>query len=65
MEKIVSLVSQKAGISEEQATTAVNTVAEFLKDKMPPAMAGQVDAYLKGEGGLGGLGDSIGGMFGK
>lgn len=65
MEKIVALVSAKAGISEEQATTAVETVANFLKEKMPAGMAGQVDAYLKGEGGLGGIKDSLGGMFGK
>lgn len=69
MEKIVKLVSEKAGISEEQAQTAVTTVASFLKDRMPEPLAGQVDKYLSGEeGDKGNLGDtlgSVGGMFGK
>ena len=70
MEKIVNLVAEKAGISPEQAKTAVDTVAGFLKDKMPPAMAGQVDNYLKGDaegggGGIAGAAGKIGGMFGK
>ena len=69
MDKIVSLVVEKTGISESQAQIAVITVANFLKDKMPAGMAGQVDAYLKDEGGAGeGFGDvagKLGGMFGK
>lgn len=67
MEKIVKLVAERAGISESQATTAVNTVASFLKGRMPEPMARQVDAYLKGEGGdaTGGMADKLGGMFGK
>ncbi len=68
MEKIVNLVSQKAGITTAQAETAVNTVAQFLKDKLPAGMAGQVDAYLKNEGSAGnasGMADKLGGMFGK
>ncbi|MFD2516917.1 hypothetical protein [Salinimicrobium flavum] len=68
MEKIVNLVAEKAGISTAQAETAVSTVAEFLKDRMPPAMASQVDNYLKGEGdggGIAGAAGKLGGMFGK
>lgn len=69
MEKVIKLVSEKAGISEEQAQTAVTTVAGFLKDRMPEPLAAQVDKYLSGENGEeGGLGDTlggIGGMFGK
>ena len=69
MEKIVNLVAAKAGISPEQAKTAVETVAGFLKDKMPPALASQVDNYLKGSaegggGGIAGAAGKIGGMFG-
>ncbi len=69
MKKIVDLVVEKTGISESQAQTAVRTVANFLKEKLPASMAGQVDAYLNGEGNVGGsLGDAagkLGGMFGK
>lgn len=68
MEKIVNLVAERAGISPSQAETAVRTVASFLKDRLPPGLAGQVDNYLKddkaGSSG-GGLGGAFGGMFGK
>ena len=61
------MVGEKAGISEVQAQTAVNTVENFLKDKMPPAMAPQLDAYLKSEGGavLGGMAGKLCRMLGK
>lgn len=76
MQKIVNLVAQKANISDEQARTAVDTVASFLKDKLPPGVAGQVDKYLNDDegtagagdntsGGVGGMADKVGGMFGK
>lgn len=69
MEKIVNLVAEKAGITTAQAQTAVNTVAGFLKDRMPPALASQVDNYLEGDGdgggGIAGAAGKLGGMFGK
>lgn len=69
MEKIVNMVAQKAGISEEQAKTAVDTVASFLKDKMPAGLASQVDNYLQGDGDssgdIGGMAGKVGGMFGN
>lgn len=76
MQRIVNLVAQKANISDEQARTAVDTVASFLKNKLPPGVAGQVDNYLNDEegsagsgdnssGGMGGMADKVGGMFGK
>lgn len=68
MEKIVKMVSERAGISESQAETAVNTVASFLKDRLPAGLAGQVDSYLKGDGATGGasgMASKLGGMFGK
>lgn len=77
MKKVVQLVAQRAGISESQAETAVNTVASFLKDRLPPGIAGQVDKYLnkdepdgeneedkKSDDRLGGIGDKISGAFG-
>lgn len=65
MEKLINLVSEKAGISSSQAETAVNTVVSFLKDKLPPGMAGQVDNYLKDSGDTGDKGNSTGGIADK
>ena len=69
MEQVIKMVSEKAGISEAQAKVAVDTVAGFLKDKMPGGLGAQVDAFLKGSPGgadsASGIKDTLGGMFGK
>jgi len=66
MDELVKLVAQKTEISHEQAKTAVETVLGFLKSKLPPAIAGQIDAVLAGgAGGLGGVAQGLGGLLGK
>jgi len=69
MEELIKQVSAKAGISEEQARGAVNTVLGFLKDRLPEPIAGQLDNVVAGGGGLaGGLGDiagKVGDIFGE
>lgn len=70
MEDLIKLVAEKTGISTEQATMAVETVAGFIKTKLPEGMQGTIDSMLKGgiagDSGdlLGGLKDKMGGMFG-
>ncbi len=59
MDELVKLVSEKTGLSEQMARTAVETVLGFLKDKLPGPIAAQMDSVLSG-GGLGGLGESGG-----
>lgn len=61
MEELVRLVSQKAGITEQQAQTAVITFIDFVKSKLPPQFASQVDGVVSGKTDLSGLG----GMFGQ
>lgn len=68
MEELVKRVSEKAGISEEQARSAVDTVAEFLKERVPAPYSSYIDGFMSGEGGgggLGGLAGGLGGLFGK
>lgn len=36
----------KAGLNEEQALKAVQTIAEFIKGKVPPMMHGMIDNFL-------------------
>jgi hypothetical protein len=68
MEQLIKLVTEKTGISESQATTAVNTVINFMKDKLPASLSTQVDSLMKG-GSIGdmagGLKDKVGDIFGK
>jgi len=66
MEELIQIVSQKVGISPEQARQAVDTVTNYLKDKVPGGLGGSLDQILSGSGG--GLGDitkNLGGLFGK
>lgn len=67
MDKVVAMITEKTGISESQAQTAVETVVGYLKDKMPEGMGKQVEGYLNGDGGddEGGIAGKVGGMFGK
>jgi uncharacterized protein (DUF2267 family) len=65
MDELVKLVSDKVGISEDQAQQAVEVVLSFVKDKLPKPIAGQIDAALKGDlSGLGDLAGGLGGLFG-
>lgn len=71
MDQLIAQVTQRTGISEEQARTAVQTVMTFLQDKLPAPIAAQVANVVNGQGlddlagqaqqALGG----IGGMFKK
>jgi hypothetical protein len=69
MEELIKLVTAKAGISEDQARSAVTTVVGFLKDKLPAPIAGQIDNVIGGGSGITGtVGDvaaKVGGLFNK
>jgi uncharacterized protein (DUF2267 family) len=70
MDELIKQVSARAGISEDQARSAVNTVVDFIKARLPEPIAGQIENAMTGEGdGIGGtLGDlasKAGGLFGK
>ena len=70
MDQVISQITQRTGISEEQARQAVEIVANYLKGQLPAPIAGQVDGILGGQstqqggdqtqGGLGGLGNLFG-----
>ena len=63
MDELVKMVADKVGISEAQAKQAVEMVMNFLKDKLPEPIAGQLDAALEGDvSGLGDFGDVAGGL---
>jgi hypothetical protein len=49
MNELVNLIVQKTGISQENAQKAAQTAIDFLKTKLPPPIAGQVDAVLAGD----------------
>jgi hypothetical protein len=70
MDELVKRVTEKTGISDDQARTAITTVTGFLKEKLPAPIAGQVDNAISGAGGavvdkVGDLASKVGDLFGK
>ena len=49
MNELIRMVSERAGIPEDAARKAVQTVIGFLKDRLPAPIAGQIDGVLGGE----------------
>ena len=70
MDELIKKVSEKTGISEDQARTAVTTVLGFLKDKLPAPIAGQIESVMGGGGessaggGIGDIASKVGGLLG-
>lgn len=63
---IISQIRERTGITEDQARMALDTVVNVLKERMPPAMATQVEAVINGgNADLGSMMGGLGGMFGK
>jgi len=46
--EIADLVTKKVGIPKDKALQAVDVVLNFIKTKLPPAVASQVDVVLSG-----------------
>ena len=70
MEELVKRVSERTGLSEDKAKTAIDTVVGFLKERLPAPIASHVDSALERAGGTiadkaGDLMGNLGGMLGK
>ncbi len=63
MDELVKLVSQKTGLPADKAKAAVQTVIDYLKQKLPAPIAAQIDGVLSGN--VGDLAKGLGGMLGK
>ena len=71
MDQLINQITERTGITHDQAQQAVDTVLNYVKSQLPAPLAGQIDSLLGASGGtnmaqqaeqaLGGLG----GMFGK
>jgi hypothetical protein len=62
MDELIKQVTAKTGISEDQARSAVTTVLDFVKTRLPEPIAGQIDNVI---GGGGGAGDAVGDIASK
>ncbi len=66
MDELVNTVSQRTGLSQDQARAAAQATIDFLKARLPAPIAGQIDNALKGGGGnMGDIAKGLGGMMGQ
>lgn len=70
MEELIQTVADKTGISTDQARSAIVTVIDHLKDKLPFGLGDKIESFVQGgstssigDDILGGLKDKIGGLF--
>jgi hypothetical protein len=68
MEELIQEVSEKTGISLDQAKGAIETVIDHLKDKLPMGLGDKIESFLQGGSSstddlVSGLKDKIGGFF--
>lgn len=65
MDELIQMVSQKAGLPEDQARTAVDTVLSFIKGRLPATVSAQIDSLVSSGGGgqAADLASKVGGMF--
>lgn len=48
MNELVNQLVQKAGLTEDQASKAVDVIKEYIQGQLPPMMQGMVDNFLQG-----------------
>jgi uncharacterized protein (DUF2267 family) len=65
MDELVKVVVEKTGLPEAQAQKAADAVLEFLKEKLPAPLAGQLDNLLENPGLADQASNLLGGLFGK
>lgn len=54
MEELINQVAQRTGLAPDKARTAVETVLNFAKTRLPPPIATQLENALAGGGSGGG-----------
>jgi len=64
MNELIEQLKSRVGLDDSKAQSAAQTVIEFLKQRLPEPIAGQIESALSG-GGVAGITDKLGGMLGK
>ena len=65
MDQVIQMVKERAGIGEDQARTAVETVLGELRKRLPEPIAGQLEGVLDGDGGAKDAIGQLGGVLGR
>jgi hypothetical protein len=58
MNELLQQLKDKAGLNDEQALKAIETMKEFIQGKVPPMFSGFVDTFFA-DGNAAGIDDSF------
>jgi uncharacterized protein (UPF0335 family) len=47
MEELIKKITEKTGITPEQAKATIETIVDYVKEKIPPMFHGQIDKIMK------------------
>lgn len=64
MDELVKTIMEKTGLPEAQARQVAQVAVDFIKEKLPEPLAGQLDKILAGGGAEDLLKKGLGGLFG-
>ncbi len=65
MDELKNQLIEKLGLDDGAASSAIEMVLGFVKDKLPDGAQGMIDSISNGEEGAGGALDAVKGLFGK
>ena len=65
MDELVELVVKKTGVDKETARKAIETVLDYVKQKLPEPLAGQIDSFVNNKGPIAGLSKGLENLFDK
>lgn len=69
VDELIAAISAKTGLPADKAKGAAEAALDFLKDKLPAPIAGQIEGFLSGQSdaisdAVAGATDKLKGMFG-
>ena len=64
MDELIQQLKSRVGLNDNQAQSSIQTVVEFLKQRLPGPVASQLDSAISG-GGIGSLKEKAEGILGK
>ena len=59
MEELIQTVADKTGISPDQAKSAIETIIDHLKDKLPMGLGDKIESFLQNGSESSSLGDEL------
>ncbi|HSM86396.1 MAG TPA: hypothetical protein VLT16_09610 [Candidatus Limnocylindrales bacterium] len=64
MNELIEQLKSRVGLDDQKANAAVQTVLQFLKQRLPESVGSQLDTVIAG-GSVEGVKEKLGGILGK